>query len=115
MKLPTVITGPRQSGKTTRLTELLKQDPYGVLVVFSHEYAKQVKFRFPEIADRVTSAYALERFLDGNIGRMSVNLYADELPPEYSDLAAEVRVTRVEDLRPRSTVDQKKFFRSHQK
>jgi hypothetical protein len=55
----------------------------------------------------------LQKF--GEIRARRESFFADELPPEDSDLTAEVRVARVENLRPRSAVDQQKFFRSHQK
>jgi hypothetical protein len=70
------------------------------------------KFLFAAIRQHCGDA-ALQKLC--KIGARREGFFADELSPEDSDLAADVRVTRVKDLRPCSAVDQQQFFRSHQK
>lgn len=79
MNVPIVITGPRQSGKTTRLVELCLDDPNGLMTVHSLDFADHIESLWPQMKGRVVPAWRMENFVPETVDPKQIRIYADEL------------------------------------
>lgn len=61
----TYIIGGRQTGKTTRLLEMYRKDPHGVLFVMSHAMARSRLFRGDSAYSARTTAFTIGQALRG--------------------------------------------------
>lgn len=68
-----ILVAGRQAGKTTRLIEMLKNDPYAFMVVFSYSEKSRLSLLYPELREQIVTAGTDLR------GRQVSKVYIDNL------------------------------------
>lgn len=68
-----ILVAGRQAGKTTRLIEILKNDPYAFMVVFSYGEKSRLSLLYPELREQIVTAGTDLR------GRQVSKVYIDNL------------------------------------